>query len=77
MEKEESTSPFSLGLGGGDGGVTTVIHRFKPVEIVAGIRGFQSGKLVVLVRGFTMSRTGPVSRPGWSDVAAVLWFPSR
>ncbi|KAI5312077.1 hypothetical protein L3X38_041250 [Prunus dulcis] len=63
-EKEEESSPQSPGLGGGDGGATIESLRFEPVEIVGDSRVFRLGDWVILVQGFTTSRTGPVSRAG-------------
>ncbi|KAI5312091.1 hypothetical protein L3X38_041264 [Prunus dulcis] len=75
-EKEEESSPQSPGLGGRDSGATMESLRFEPVEIVGDSRVFRLGDLVILVQGFTTSRTGPVSRAGVVGCGGVRWFPS-
>ncbi|KAI5312080.1 hypothetical protein L3X38_041253 [Prunus dulcis] len=76
LGKEEESSPQSPGLGGRDGGATMESLWFEPVEIIGDSRVFRLGDLVILVQGFTTSRTGPVSRAGVVGCGGVRWFPS-
>ncbi|KAI5322063.1 hypothetical protein L3X38_031135 [Prunus dulcis] len=63
-ETSKASCGKSNNWGSGDGGATTESLRFEPFEIVDDSRVFRLGEWVILVRGFTASRTGPVSRAG-------------
>ncbi|CAL8119301.1 unnamed protein product [Prunus armeniaca] len=51
-------------MDGGGGGATIGKVRLEPVETAGGSGAFRSGFWVVQDRGFTTSRTGPVSKAG-------------